>query len=92
MGDNLASPAFPPERGPDFSVPPSACSPSRDLEQPFTGFGDFPSGLLSLPAEPGPPYTHTIRPPQEFYTRSGKLLYWEKPGPAFTLTASIEPA
>lgn len=50
--------------------------------------GEFLAGILGPPPEPGPPYVHTFRPPQEFYTRSGKLLYREPSGPAYTLTES----
>lgn len=48
--------------------------------------GAFLASLLAEPA-PGPPYTHTIVPPQEaVFTWSGKLLYRPPDHPAFTMT------
>lgn len=55
-------------------------------ERAWGALGALMGNLLNLPAQPGPPYVHMIKPPVVVYTRSGKLLYWEKRGPAYTLT------
>ena len=73
MLSSLAGPAFFPGRGPDYQLTPDAA-------------GGFRASLLGTPPEGGPPYTHVIKGPEVVYARSGKVLYWEPPGPAFTLT------
>lgn len=45
-------------------------------ERAWGALGALMSNLLSPPAEPGPPYVHTLMPPPEpWYSRTGKLVY-----------------
>jgi hypothetical protein len=47
--------------------------------------GHFLAGLLAPVSEPGPPYTHTLVPPEPEYDDEGNEV-WREPDPAFTLT------
>lgn len=49
-------------------------------------FGEVMRALLNPEPEPGPPYVHTLAPPQQpVFSRSGKLVYRPPSHPAYTL-------
>ena len=63
--------------------PPSAEIPDVVVTREL---GHFLHGLLNPASEPGPPYTHTIVPPEPIgYDEDDNPIYPE-PGPAMTLT------
>jgi hypothetical protein len=56
-------------------------------DRAWTAYGQVMANIIgSAGTEPGPPYTHTIRPPEVWYSRSGKVVYRPPMAPAFTLT------
>lgn len=48
--------------------------------------GHFLSNLLNPASQPGPPYTHTIVPPEPLYWDDFGTPVYPEPGPAYTLT------
>ena len=48
--------------------------------------GEIMRGLLNPEPEPGPPYTHTIVPPEPLYYDDFGTPVYPEPGPAMTLT------
>ena len=53
--------------------------------------GEVMRGLLNPEPPPGPPYTHTIRPPEPIgWNEDGEPVYPE-PGPAFTFRTAPAP-
>lgn len=47
--------------------------------------GHFLSAMLTPPEADGPPFTHTLQPPEPEEDEAGNLI-WPEPGPSYTLT------
>jgi hypothetical protein len=59
-----------------------------EVEAPaYDALGYFMHRILNPEPEPGPPYVHTFKLPQQpVYASSGKLVYRPPPARAYTLT------
>jgi hypothetical protein len=76
---------------PGVTPPLSACQERIQAGRGAAGTepsaGEFLRNLLAPVSQPGPPYTHTIVPPEPVgVDEDGNLIYPE-PGPSYTLTA-----
>jgi hypothetical protein len=74
---NMQGPAFPPvpERSRDYLEPPEA-------------LGGFMHSMLGGTPQPGPPYTHTLVPPEPIGEDEDGNDIYPPPGPSFTMRGS----